>query len=80
MKTPSELDRSDEDWFRALRVLGRTGAGFALLNFLRVGIPRFSGAPVQVRLGRVIPPLAWLIYDPISYPQTKGIKSCKYWS
>jgi hypothetical protein len=80
MKTPSELDRPDEDWFRASRVLGRTGLGFALLNFLRAGIPRFSGAPVQVRLGSAIEPLVWLIYDPIHYPQTKGIKSCKYWS
>jgi len=80
MKTPCELDRSDEDWFRALRVLGGTGAGFALLNFLRAGIPRFSGATAQMRLGSVIAPLAGLIYDPIPYPQTKGIKSCKYWS
>ena len=80
MKTPSELDRYDEDWFRPLSVLGGTGADYALLNFLRAGMPRFSGAPVQVRLGSGIAPLAWLIYDPISQPQTKGIKSCKYWS
>ena len=80
MKTPSELDRSDEDWFRALSVLGGTGAGYALLNFLGAGIPRFSSAPIQVRLGTGVASLARLIDDPISQPQTKGIESCKYWS
>jgi hypothetical protein len=80
MKTACEVNRPNEGRFQALRMLGETGAGFALLNSLRVGIPRFGGAPVQVRLGNVIAPLGWLIYDPISYPQRKGIKSCKYLS